>query len=45
MALGHDPEKWVPVFGKDHAQRIAESGMTLEVIPLEEVLNSLRAQT
>jgi hypothetical protein len=21
-ALEHDPEKWVPVFGKDHAQTI-----------------------
>jgi hypothetical protein len=20
--LEHDPEKWIPVFGKDHAQRI-----------------------
>jgi putative ABC transport system substrate-binding protein len=25
--LEHDPEKWVPVFGKDHAPRINESGM------------------
>jgi hypothetical protein len=22
MRLEHDPEKWVPVFGKDHAQTI-----------------------
>jgi hypothetical protein len=21
--LKHDPEKWMPVFGKDHAQRVA----------------------
>jgi len=20
-ALAHDPEKWIPVFGKDHAQK------------------------
>jgi H+-transporting ATPase len=25
-ALGHDPEKWVPVFGKDHAPTIARAG-------------------
>jgi hypothetical protein len=32
----HDPEKWVPVFGKDHAQIKSESGMTIrrKVIPL-----------
>ena len=22
--LEHDPEKWIPVFGKDHAQTINE---------------------
>jgi hypothetical protein len=28
--LEHDPEKWNPVFGKDHAQQMAgESGMTI----------------
>jgi hypothetical protein len=32
----HDPEKWVPVFGKDHAPAISQSGMTIrrKVIPL-----------
>jgi hypothetical protein len=34
--LDHDPEKWVPVFGKDHAPAIGWSGMTDqgEIIPL-----------
>jgi hypothetical protein len=34
--LEHDPEKWIPVFGKDHAPPIAWSGMTIrrKVIPL-----------
>jgi hypothetical protein len=34
--LQHDPEKWVPVFGKDHAPPISWSGMTIrrKVIPL-----------
>jgi hypothetical protein len=34
--LEHDPEKWTPVFGKDHAQTISWSGMTIrrKVIPL-----------
>ena len=27
--LEHDPEKWVPVFGKDHAPTIDQSGMTI----------------
>jgi hypothetical protein len=27
--LKHDPEKWIPVFGKDHAQTTSESGMTI----------------
>jgi hypothetical protein len=27
--LEHDPEKWVPVFGKDHAPTITRSGMTI----------------
>ena len=26
--LKHDPEKWLPVFGKDHAQTKTQSGMT-----------------
>jgi len=26
--LKHDPEKWLPVFEKDHAQTKSESGMT-----------------
>src|SRR4051794_39449931 len=36
VALEHDPEKWIPVFGKDHAQRRSWSGMTIrrKVIPL-----------
>src|SRR5437773_6241885 len=25
----HDPEKWVPVFGKDHAQTTNRSGMAI----------------
>jgi hypothetical protein len=25
--LEHDPEKWVPVFGKDHAPTKQQSGM------------------
>jgi hypothetical protein len=34
--LEHDPEKWVPVFGKDHPPTIGWSGMTIrrKVIPL-----------
>src|SRR5215211_2283621 len=28
-ALEHDPEKWIPVFGKDHAPTITWSGMTI----------------
>jgi hypothetical protein len=34
--LGHDPEKWVPVFGKDHAPTISWSGMAIrrKVSPL-----------
>jgi hypothetical protein len=35
--LEHDPEKWVPVFGKEHALAISWSGMTIrrKVISLE----------
>jgi hypothetical protein len=35
-ALRHDPEKWIPVFGKDHAQTRSWSAMTIrrKVIPL-----------
>jgi hypothetical protein len=25
LALEHDPEKWIPVFGKDHAQTKARA--------------------
>jgi len=25
----HDPEKWIPVFGKDHAPKITGSAMTI----------------
>jgi hypothetical protein len=34
--LKHDPEKWEPVFGKDHAQTTNWGGMTIhgKVIPL-----------
>jgi hypothetical protein len=34
--LERDPEKWAPIFGKDHAQTISRSGMTTrrKVIPL-----------
>src|SRR5262245_29416531 len=36
LHLKHDPEKWVPVFGKDHAQTRSWSGRTIQgkVIPL-----------
>jgi hypothetical protein len=36
VALEHDPERWVPVFGKDHAPTISQSGMAIrrKVIPL-----------
>jgi hypothetical protein len=36
LFLKHDPEKWVPVFRKDHAQTKRQSGMTIqrEVITL-----------
>src|SRR5262245_63218479 len=36
-AVGHDPEKWIPVFGKDHAPTKCWSGMTIrgKVIPLQ----------
>src|SRR5262245_65047505 len=27
--LAHDPEKWIPVFGKDHAPRISWSEMMI----------------
>jgi hypothetical protein len=27
--LEHDPEKWIPVFRKDHAQTISWSAMTI----------------
>jgi hypothetical protein len=27
--LGHDPEKWMPVFRKDHAQTISQSAMAI----------------
>src|SRR5262249_52766027 len=32
---GHDPEKWKPVFGKDHAQASSRSGIAIrrKVIP------------
>jgi hypothetical protein len=29
MKLEHDPEKWAPVFGKDHAPIIRWSGMPI----------------
>jgi hypothetical protein len=29
MGLEHDPEKWMPVFGKDHAQTVSYSVMTI----------------
>src|SRR5437879_4977942 len=37
-SLEHDPEKWIPVFGKDHAQSESWSRMTFrrEVILLQE---------
>jgi hypothetical protein len=33
----HDPEKWEPVFGKDHAPKINWSGVAIRrnVIPLQ----------
>jgi hypothetical protein len=35
-ASEHDPEKWEPVFGKDHAQTESWSGMMIrrKIIPL-----------
>jgi hypothetical protein len=37
VMLEHDPEKWEPVFGKDHAPPVSWSGMTIrrKVIPLQ----------
>jgi hypothetical protein len=37
IRLEHDPEKWAPVFGQDHAPPISWSGMTMrrKVIPLQ----------
>jgi hypothetical protein len=34
--LRHDPEKWEPLFGKDHAQTRSWFGMTIrgKIIPL-----------
>jgi Protein of unknown function (DUF2794) len=34
--LEHDPEKWIPVFGEDHAPAISQSGMAIrrKVVPL-----------
>jgi hypothetical protein len=29
MWLEHDPEKWIPIFRKDHAQTKGWSGMTI----------------
>jgi hypothetical protein len=45
--LEHDPEKWEPVFGKDHAPTISWSGMTIrrKVIPLQAVLPVCRDRT
>jgi hypothetical protein len=36
----HDPEKWVPVFGKDHAPTTSWSGMTIrrKVISLQSMI-------
>jgi hypothetical protein len=36
LRLEHDPEKWIPVFRKDHAQTKSQSGMPIrrKVIPL-----------
>src|SRR5439155_5615373 len=28
-AVAHDPEKWSPVFGRDHAQTIASAGRAI----------------
>jgi hypothetical protein len=33
-ALEHDPEKWVPVFGKDHAQTWSEVAMSRTLWPV-----------
>ena len=40
----HDPEKWGPVFGKDHAPTNSQSGMTIRriVIPLPEAGRTFR---
>jgi hypothetical protein len=29
-SLKHDPEKWKPVFGKDHAQTMSQSEMAIQ---------------
>jgi hypothetical protein len=29
IGQAHDPEKWVPVFGKDHAPGRSQSAMTI----------------
>jgi hypothetical protein len=29
-ALEHDPEKWKPVFGKDHALTMSQSEMAIQ---------------
>jgi hypothetical protein len=36
-APAHDPEKWIPVFGKDHARKRSWIGMTIRriVIPIQ----------
>jgi hypothetical protein len=39
--LEHDPEKWIPVFGKDHAQTKSWSGMTIR----RKVITLLRTMT
>jgi hypothetical protein len=33
-ALAHDPEKWEPVFGKDHAQCKKRTSIAVELIVL-----------
>jgi hypothetical protein len=32
--LEHDPEKWIPVFGKDHAQTTSQSEMAIQPNPI-----------
>ena len=32
--LEHDPENWIPVFGKDHAQTTSQNEMAIQSNPI-----------